>query len=320
MTAGTYRRGIIHPVALSLLFACCFLLISCGKKGDPTLKSYEKPDPPSNFRALQRESEITLSWDFPEKETASIKGFHVLRSTGGDFTEIAFLENNKRSFTDADHKGTAQITFKIIAENLRGIMSKDSAILLIHDIKPPAPPRDILFAIEYDSLVLSWKSAGEGLAYNIYKHAISATLTEKPFNTEPLKETSFRDIFDINKTVSYTIRSVRQNEILIEGPASVEIRIDPAALVPSPPTNLQAVPSKEHVYLIWKESPETWVKGYKVYREINKKEGFVLIGETQIPSFIDKEKPSKKRHYRVTSRGPVQESKPAEIRNIVSVK
>jgi hypothetical protein len=113
---------------------------------------------------------------------------------------------------------------------------------------------------------------------------------------------------------------VRKNEILIEGLASKEISIDPAALVPTPPTNLQAVPSKEHVYLIWKESPETWVKGYKVYREINRKEGFVLIGETQIPSFTDKEKPSKKRHYRVTAQGPVQESKPAEIRNIVSVK
>jgi hypothetical protein len=320
MTAGTYRISIIHPVALSLLFACFFFLISCGKKGDPTLKSYEKPVPPSHFHAVQRESEVTLFWDFPKKESASIKGFHVLRSTGGDFAEIAFLENNNRSFTDTDHKGKARITYKIIAENLRGIMSKDSDILVIHDIEPPAPPRDILFAIEYDSLLLSWKSAGKGLAYNIYKRTISGFHTDKPVNTEPLQSTSYRDIFDLNKAVSYTIRSVRQNEILIEGPASVEIRIDPAALVPSPPTNLQAVPSKEHVYLIWKESRETWVKGYKVYREINKKEGFVLIGETQIPSFTDSEKTSKKRNYRVTSLGPVQESKPAEIRNIVSAK
>ena len=60
----------MHPVVLPLFFTFCFLLISCGKKGDPTLKSYEKPVPPSNFHVVQRESEVTLSWDFPQKESA----------------------------------------------------------------------------------------------------------------------------------------------------------------------------------------------------------------------------------------------------------
>jgi len=316
MTRCGDRRLFIPPAVFPLLFALCILLIACGRRGDPTLKSYEKPEAPSNLHAVQRESDIILSWTIPEKSTASIKGFHVLRSTGGDFTEIALLENKKRSFIDTDIKGISSRAYKIISENLRGIMSKDSVTLAIPDATLPAPPADISFTIEYDVLVLSWKSAGEGITYNIYKHS-AETQSQNPVNPIPLKETSFRDVFDTKKAVLYTVKSLREKGIVYEGPASREIRIDPAKLVPSPPSNLQAVPSVENVYLIWKESPDTWIKGYKIYRETDKKKGFILIGETQIPSFIDKEKPSKKRHYRVTAVGPVQESAPAEAKNIV---
>lgn len=319
MTRCGDRRLFVALAVFPLIFALCLLLIACGRKGDPTLKSYEKPEAPSNLLAVQRESGSTLSWEFPDKNNASIKGFHVLRSTGGDFTEIAVLENKKRSFIDTDIKGVSSRTYKIIAENLRGVMSKDSITLAIPFATLPAPPADISFAIEYDVLVLSWKSAGEGITYNIYRHS-AETQSQNPVNPEPLKETSFRDVFDMKKAVLYTVKSLRENGIVYEGPASREIRIDPARLVPSPPSNLQAVPSAENVYLIWKESPDTWIEGYKIYRETDRKKGFVLIGETQIPSFIDKEKPSKKRHYRVTAVGPVQESAPAEVRDIVSSK
>jgi hypothetical protein len=76
------------------------------------------------------------------------------------------------------------------------------------------------------------------------------------------------------------------------------------------------VPSQSNVYLIWKESAATWVRGYKIYREINKQEGFIAIGETQTPSFLDGEKPVTKRNYRVTALGPAKEGPFAEIRDI----
>lgn len=319
MTCCGDRRLFVPPAVFLLILVFCLVLIACGRKGDPTMKSYEKPESPSNLHAVQRESDITLSWDFPEKKLASIMGFHVFRSTGGDFTKIAVLENKKHSFTDTDIKGISSRAYKIIAENLRGVMSKDSVILKIPDASLPAPPADISYTIQYDILTLSWKSLGEGITYNIYKHT-AETQSQNPVNPAPLKETSFRDVFDMKKAVLYTIKSLRGNGIVYEGPASQEIIIDPAKLVPSPPLNLQAVPSVENVYLIWKESPDTWIKGYKIYRETDKKKGFVLIGETQIPSFIDKEKPIKKRHYRVTAIGPVQESAPEEVRDIVFMK
>ncbi len=64
-----------------LLFTAYCLLPSCGKKGDPTLKSYEKPEPPSGLRAIHRESEIILLWEFPKDKEITIKGFHLMKIT-----------------------------------------------------------------------------------------------------------------------------------------------------------------------------------------------------------------------------------------------
>ncbi|MEW6214187.1 MAG: hypothetical protein AB1478_03140 [Nitrospirota bacterium] len=311
-----------------LLTAYC-LLISCGKKGDPTLKSYEKPDPPSGLRAIHRESEIILSWEFPRDKELSIKGFYLMKSAaphpplekggGGDFERIAFLEKDKRSYVDTDFKIGSEYKYKIISRNLRGITSNSSNIINIVPKTVPSPPRKILFKVEYDSLTLSWESAEDEILYNIYKSDRKGRYSLVPVNKEPVKEPSFRDNFDIKRPVYYTIRSIRGDDIRDEGPASEEIEINPSEFVLSPPEGLQAVVTEENVYLIWKEAPETWVVGYRVYREIDKKEGFIFIGETQTPAFLDKEKPLTKRNYRVTALGPSKEGSASEIRNVVFI-
>ncbi len=312
-----FRSGFLVFYCL-LLTACC-LLTSCGKKGDPTLKSYEKPDPPSVLRAIHRESEIILLWEFPKDKEPAIKGFYLMKSTGGDFEKIAILENNKRSYIDNDFKTGSTYKYKIVSQNLKGIISNDSNIIQIIPETSPPPPGNILFKIEHDSLILNWESAGVRIMYNIYKSNEKGTYQLMPVNKEPVKETSFRDNFDIKGPVYYTIRSLVGSDIRDEGAASEEIEINPFEFIPSSPSGLQAVVKKENVYLIWKEAPETWVVGYKVYREINKKEGFIFIGETQTPAFLDKDKPSTKRNYRVTALGPSKEGPPAEIRDIVFI-
>ena len=124
----------------------------------------------------------------------------------------------------------------------------------------------------------------------------------------------------MNKPVYYTIRSITGDGVKYEGPASAELSVNPLEFVPSQPEKLRATATADSVYLIWNEPAETWITGYRVYRETNKKRGFVLIGESQIPAFIDKEKPSSKRSYRVTAVGPAKEGPPAEVRNVVYIK
>ena len=155
------------------------------------------------------------------------------------------------------------------------------------------------------------------MGYNVYKSDKPGVYSLTPVNREPLKELSFKDVFTINKSVFYTIRSVSGSLIRDEGPSSIELVVNPEEFVPPAPENLQAVPTQNNVSLIWKESSATWVRGYRIYRETNKQEGFVSIGETQTPSFLDSEKPATKRTYRVTALGPAKEGPPAEIRDIV---
>ncbi len=314
---------------LSFFLISCILFASCGKKGEPTLKSYEKPDPPSNLRAIHRESEIILFWDFPKNKEQEIKGFYLMRIISplpllekggkGDFKKIAFLKPDIRSYVDKDFTIGSKYKYKIVSQSLRDITSIDSNIIEVEPKEPPLPPKKPLFKIEYDLLTLTWESAGEGVLYNIYKTDKSGLYYLTPLNKEPVKGNSFRDSFDIKKVVYYTIRSLWGGALRDEGPASEELEVNPSEFVPSRPDGLQAVVTEENVYLIWKENPETWVEGYKVYREIDEKEGFILIGETKIPAFLDNEKPLTKRSYRVTALGPAKEGPAAEIKDVVFV-
>jgi hypothetical protein len=302
-----------------LLFTVYCLLLSCGKKGDPTLKSYEKPEPPSGPTAIHRESDIILSWEFPKDKEPTIKEFHLMKSTGGDFEKLAFLEPDKRSYIDTSFKIDSEYIYKIISQNLKGVISNNSNIIHIVPKAVPSPPRNILFRIGHDSLILNWESAGDGILYNIYKSEKKGLYSLTPVNKEPIKGTSFKDNLDIKRPVYYTIRSLVGSNIRDEGSASGEIEIDPSEFIPSSPSALQAVVTEENIYLIWKEVPEMWVVGYRIYREINEGEGFVLIGETQTPSFIDKDNPLIKRNYRITALGPSKEGPPAEIRDVVFI-
>jgi hypothetical protein len=332
------------PVVKYFLFFISYFLFlvifsSCGKKGEPTLKSYEKPDPPTNLMAIHRESIIILLWDFPKNKEKTIKGFYLMKSiplhtplisslqrgaTGrakgdsGDFERI-FIEPDKRTYIHRDFNTGTRYTYKILSQSLKDITSIDSNIIEIEPKDPPLPPRKHVYKIEYDSLTLNWEDAGNGIFYNIYRSENRGVYPLTPLNTEPVKGTSFKDRFDIKKTVYYTIRSLWGGIIRDEGPPSEELEVNPSEFVPATPEDIRALATQDGVQLVWKEAPETWVTGYKVYREIDKKEGFIFIGETSVPSYFDKDKPSKKRSYRVTALGPSKEGFASEIRNIVFV-
>ena len=306
--------SFLLPTIYYLLF---FLLFAaCGKKGDPTLKSYEKPEAPSGLTAIHRESEIIISWEFPKIKEQGLKGFHLLKSSAGDFQSIAFMAKESRSYRDTDFVTGQGYHYKIISENLRGIKN-DSAALIIKPEVPPSPPRKLTFSVLHETLDLSWERVDEKSTYNIYKSSQKGVYSLVPLNAQPLKEPTFKDSFDINHTVFYTVRSSTGSDIRDEGSPSEDLTVNPLEFIPSSPQNLDAVPTSDSVYLLWKEPSETYVSGYRVYREMNKQEGYVFVGFTHTPSFVDKGSTIKKRNYRVTALGPAKEGPPAEIRDVV---
>ncbi|NWF76459.1 MAG: hypothetical protein HXY53_07835 [Nitrospirae bacterium] len=313
------------PFLVSLLFYCLVLcaysLVSgCGKKGEPTLKLYEKPPQPSGLNAIHRESEIILLWDFPDDKEEIIKGFYIFKSSGKDFEKIAFVERNIRSFRDSDFSIGSEYQYKIVSNSLRNIYSIDSNIIKVIPQAIPLPPQEIKFRIEPDSLTLEWgKSNGENF-YNIYRTYKQGEYGLFPINKEPLRQNSFTDNLNVQKKVYYTIRSLTASSSRDEGPASEELEIDPEKFIPSKIQDIQVVITENYIYLLWKESPERWIEGYNIYRKKDGDKFYTFIGNTQIPAFIDRDKTSIKRNYRITAVGPGEESPPADIQDIMFVK
>jgi len=308
------------PAKLSpLLFLLALLLfcsISCGKKGPPTLKAYQKPLPPTLLEAIHRENRIILRWDFPKKREFGISGFLIKRSTGQGFAKISDSDNNSRSYEDYDVKEGATLSYKIISRNYRGIYSNDSNTITITPSNVPLPVKNISFTIEGDSILLSWVGLGDDILYNVYRSHEKGKYGLIPVNRSPLKENSFKDPFNFDGPVYYTVRSLTASVARDEGPAA-EVALNPLELVPSPPRELQHFVSAGKVYLFWKEPEENWITGYRVYRRTDSGD-YVLIGETVTPAFIDKENDIlAKRDYRVTSAGPRKESVPAEIKHVI---
>ena len=252
---------------------------------------------------------------------SSLKASSSVPAGWGDFEKVALIENSGRSYTDADIQHTDACKYKIISRNLRDITGKDSNIIEVITKKVSVQPSGLSFKITDNTLLLDWQVAEETAFYNIYKSDAKGVYPIMPLNKQPVKGNSYKDSFDPNKTVYYMVRTCSGDEVRYESAASEELEINPSELIPSSPSNLQAVATKESVVLVWNEPEETWVKGYRIYRETDKKKGFVLIGEISAPSFTDTDKPFlTKRNYRVTAIGPVKESPAAEIKNIIYIK
>lgn len=314
-----WKEVFYYVLIFSILISGYLYISACGKKGDPTLKSYEKPVSPSNLKAIHRESEIILIWEFPEDKEQTIKSFHLLKSKDHGFKQIAIIERDRRTYVDNNFQVGKEYKYKLYSQSLKGIFSSESNTLSVIPLETPPPPEKISYEIENDSLIIKWENINEEFFYNVYKSHKKGNFGLNPINREPLQETFFRDNLDTDRIVYYTVRSLREDSIRHEGKSSIEIKIDPSTLIPSKPEGLQAIAKDDSVYLIWKEPPEPWISGYKIYRKNESDDDYVFIGKTQIPTFVDKDKPLSRRNYRVAALGPVREGPFAEVKDIISI-
>lgn len=302
--------SLLRVTRYALLLIPLLLSISCGKKGPPTIKAYEKPQAPSGLTAYHREDKMILAWSYPNNLRSGLKGFEVLRSGGSGFERLGLVNNSQSSFVDETFKLDDTYNYKVVAQNQKGVLSNDSNIITVTPKPVPRAPENIRFFVKGDGIVLSWTSSGEGICYHIYKTVEKGKYTESPLNKEPVCVTSFTDgTVNTERPVYYTVRALRMTDIRDEGTASEELEVSPPHFVSSAPSALRVVKG-DKIYLMWKESPEPWVRGYRVYRKIDGEQGFTLLGEVKIPTFTDTEKIDKKVWYMIKALGPVSESEP----------
>lgn len=305
-----------------LLLIIIFFLVSCGRKGDPTLKAYEKPMPVKEMRAVHREDELIISWSYPQSERAKIKGFYIEKAIGDgqeamdkrlEFKNIAFLKSDAFQFVDKDFKIKQEYFYRIRVHSLRDIISDDSPAIKVKPLPLPQIPEGLSYVITNDSIKIKWDWICNELKYNIYKSYEKGKYPLFPINAKPLAETYFYDRIEQEKPVYYTVRALLDTDIIGEGYPSDELEINPEAFVPSKPVKLKYVPSEKKVYLMWDENPEVWIKGYRIYKKTDPYGEFKLTGEAITPAFTDNEPLVLKTFYYITAVGPKRESIPSDV-------
>jgi hypothetical protein len=319
-------RLIVIAVSLSLV------LVACGKKGAPTLRSFEKPNPVRNFQAVHREDEIILTWSYPSDDREGIKGFYIERAeipeeepvrtvdekvgvrgkgTEKGYRNIAFIKSDVSSYIDRDFETERHYLYKIRAFSLRNIIGNDSAVVSLVPEILPVPPDLLSFKVKDDAVEIAWPDVSYDIRYNIYRRYEGEQYPVVPLNKRPLVEYSFRDKVNRLKAVYYTVRSVyvtQSGAVKDEGVPSQELEISPAFFVPSRPYGLKYVCSPQKVYLTWNENQEAWITGYRIYRKKPGEAGFAPVGDSLVPAFTDSMPPVDGTLYSVSALGPVKES------------
>jgi hypothetical protein len=307
-------KKISMLVCLMLCLSIAAFGAGCGKKGPPTLKSFEKPDAVKETKVTYRDGKIEITWSYvSQKKDVVIQGFYIDRAEGRSaYENIAILPADAIQYTDANVKLDAQYRYKIRAFNKRDITADDATEIKVVPVTPPAPPQGITYKLKNDAVEISWDKAAEGVFFNVYRSEVKGVYTGAPLNEKPLVEPFFRDGLNASAKVYYTVIAFVQSTITNESALSAEIEIDPNSFIPAVVADIRYVRSDYRGYISWKESPEQWVAEYKVYRK--RASGvFETIATVNVPVFLDEEPITEETSYYITASGPVKESEPSAI-------
>jgi hypothetical protein len=310
----THVKVMFHG-RLALCVLCLFLFSGCGKKGNPTMKSFEKPAAVANMSAIHRDGKVTIAWSYPKQAKITIKGFYVERAEEErPFENLAFLKGEVSQYSDEHFKTGEQYRYRIRVYSMRDIIGDDSPEIEVAPVRLPDPPRMMAYGLTDDALEIKWNEV-PGASYNIYRSTEKGKYPGAPLNARPLDKPFFSDRIETGMPVFYAVRAIVQSNIRNEGDPSADLEVNPQSFIPTRPTDLRYVRSEDRGYLSWKENSETWVKGYKVYRRSATGE-YLPAGEAAIPLFVDEVPVTAPTSYYVTSLGPVKESQPSEMMSV----
>lgn len=308
----------------------CFIFVvlsltvtSCGKKGEPTMRSFDKPASVKELKAVHKQGEIIISWSYPSSEIRKLKGFYLDRSDGnGDsgFRNIAFLQSDASRFIDREFTRQKHYLYKIRALSIMDVMSDDSPLLKVSPAESPPPPENLEYELKVDSVIIKWDHLlKDSVRFNVYKGYEKDRLDASPLNKTPLKDMWFKDSIEMKRPVYYVVTALLNTEILDEGYQSETLMVDPKDFVPSKPSGIRFVITERGVHLLWDENPETWVTKYRVYKKKASENVFKLIGDSIIPAFTDNEPLVTPTFYYLTAVGPERESPHSESIEILPV-
>ncbi|MCE5312821.1 MAG: fibronectin type III domain-containing protein [Nitrospiraceae bacterium] len=301
-----------------VVFLSALLIVSCGKKGNLTLLTFEPPKQISELKAVHREDILTISWSI--SSSFNLKGFSVERSEDGvNFRRISFNKPEQTSYSDSSFKPGSDYYYRVGAVSKRDIPGIYSPVKKVSPGILFQPPAGLSYRQDRDYVEISWQPVN-GALYNIYKGSDKDKTPSALLNAQPLQKPMLREKADFTKDVYYAVSSLNATELKDEGYLSDSLMISPSFFKPAAPSGIRYAQSKENVTLIWNENNEQWLSGYRIYRKRAGESSFSAIGDSVVPAFSDAEAASVKTLYCITALGRGSESpasEPIEINPLV---
>jgi hypothetical protein len=353
-----HRHRLLSQRAAVIIF-CCFALLACGKKDDPSVPHAIGPEPVKQFRAFARSGGIILAWRPPTKNTdktplLDLESFKIYREevAAADrckkcpknfrfFFEYAYTgqrgkipERDMFSYIDNAVKTDHVYAYKIQCLNERNMLGASSETVTVFWDVPPSPPSDLRCERQGRTLLFAWKQPAtveggkplEGkVGFNIYRSLQKGTYEGFPLNAELLTEPAYQDTPDTyDQTYFYTVRAVRQMfDTAVESAPAEELALLYEDLIPpGAPQGLTAIPDRNGMILKWIAKAEQGVAGFNVYRKDAGGGAFVRLNKELIQdnSWRDTTARVGKRYiYAVTTVDESQRKNESELSEPVSI-
>ncbi len=168
MNLGTCAQILKIPLWVTAVLISAMLL-SCGKKGPPTLTTFAKPAAVGNITAVHRGNSILLSW--PYSDTGDlVNGFYLEKAEGSAavFRKIAFLPDTARHYVDTDFETGGTYFYRITVLSLRKVLSDPSPVLKVVPAVLPLPPSGLAYELTNDSVKVRWNEVPERIEMTMY--------------------------------------------------------------------------------------------------------------------------------------------------------
>lgn len=301
------NRSTQKSVILILSVCMCFLVISCGKKGNPLPKKLPEPGGIRDLSGEIKDGVLFLSFSIPTKnqdgsDIEELSGFRVLKSCtscGGAFEPFReVLLEGDRGFTvvngrlyiyDDDLRNDYQYAYRVHPVTTSGTAGDPSNTFSIRWQNPPPAP-DMTVSVKEDDgkIELSWPEEA-GFSYNVYRRdgeiyslfPVNKELLVKPYFVEMGLKNGQKYVYDVRKVKE-------QGGIQWEG-AGLKVEATPKdRSAPSVPQQVKAEKKGTVVQISWITNKEGDIAGYNVYRLVagkGRKLNEALVGK---PLFIDR--------------------------------
>jgi uncharacterized protein len=265
-----------------------------------TATDYAPIPPPKNINTKNGNKKVSFKWD---PEPNSYFGVNIYRKSGDTGTyrlvtkDPIILSKAKNAkgeesygdefYVDGKLHPHTNYYFQLEALDFFGSPSTLSAPILVHlkDLNPPKSPDSLYYSLDGKKVFVKWKKKikeSDLLGYNIYRtNKNDSDFTKINKEVVPFSDSLFLDQVPRFSSYMYVVSCIdKDSNETVSNPFHIKVYDNEP---PSTPKNLTIQADSGKLTLRWNKSPEDDIKGYLIYRTINKNTEDTYVKMTPTP-------------------------------------